>query len=222
MFLAIVGTFMYVVQNGASLSIANYIGLYSPILFGLYMLAQFILFRYTSTRKKPLDTIERGKYEDITLRRALIGFGVAAIVTVGAGTWLSYIGDEVTGMGTTFVGTLFLAAATSTPEVVVSLSAIRLGAVDMAIGNILGSNIFNMGVIIFVDDLLYTKGPLFSYTTPEHMSTVLFGILMSCLVVITLTFRFRYWSRVWVGGDTVILLGLYIAAMSTLYMLTVH
>jgi cation:H+ antiporter len=112
--------------------------------------------------------------------------------------------------------------ATSAPEVVVSLSAIRLGAVDMAIGNVLGSNIFNMGVVIFVDDLLFTRGPVLSYTTSDHMSTVLFGILMSCLVVITLTFRFRYWSRVWVGGDTVILVGLYAAAMGTLYMLTVH
>ena len=223
MFLAIVATFMYIVQNVSSLAIANYIGLYSPILFGLYLLTQYMLFRYRpAEREKPSDIVERDRYERLTMRKVIIGFSLAAITTVGAGIWLSYIGDEmarVTGLGTTFVGTLFLAAATSAPEIIVCFSAIRLGALDMAVGNVLGSNIFNMGVIIFVADLVYTKGPLFSYTTPEHMSTALFGVLMSCLIVIALVFRLRYWSRAWVGGDTVLLVGLYVAAIVTLYML---
>jgi len=223
MFLAIVATFMYIVQNVSPLAIANYIGLYSLILFSLYLLTQYMLFRYRpAEQEKPSDIVERDRYERLTMRKVIIGFSLAAITTVGAGIWLSYIGDEmarVTGLGTTFVGTLFLAAATSAPEIIVCFSAIRLGALDMAVGNVLGSNIFNMGVIIFVADLVYTKGPLFSYTTPEHMSTALFGVLMSCLIVIALVFRLRYWSRAWVGGDTVLLVGLYVAAIVTLYML---
>ena len=51
------------------------------------------------------------------------------------------------------------------------------------------------------------------------MSTALFGVLMSCLIVIALVFRLRYWSRAWVGADTVLLVGLYIAAIVTLYVL---
>jgi Ca2+/Na+ antiporter len=41
------------------------------------------------------------------------------------------------------VGNLFLAISTSLPEVVVSLAAVRLGALDLAVGNVLGSNLFN-------------------------------------------------------------------------------
>jgi len=223
MFLAVVTTFMYIVQNVSSLAIANYIGLYSPILFGLFLLTQYMLFRYRPAKQDiPSDIVKKGRYEGLTMRKVIIGFSLAAITTVGAGIWLSYIGDEmarVTDLGTTFVGTLFLAAATSAPEIVVCFSAVRLGALDMAVGNALGSNIFNMGVIIFVDDLAYTKGPLFSYTTPEHMSTALFGVMMSCLIVIALVFRLRYWSRAWVGADTVLLVGLYVAAIVTLFML---
>ncbi|MFC1987037.1 sodium:calcium antiporter [Chloroflexota bacterium] len=222
-FLALVATFMYIVQNVSSLSIANYIGLYSPILFGLFLLTQYMLFRYRpAEQENPANIIWRVRYERLTIRKVVIGFSLAAITTVGAGIWLSYIGDEmarVTGLGTTFIGTLFLAAATSAPEIVVSFSAIRLGALDMAVGNALGSNIFNMGVTIFVADLAYTKGPLFSYTTPEHMSTALFGVLMSCIIVTALVFRLRYWSRARLGGDTVLLVGLYVAAIVTLYML---
>jgi cation:H+ antiporter len=225
MFLAVVATFMYIVQNVSSLAIANYVGLYSPILFGLYLLTQYMLFRYRPVeQEKPGVIVEKGRYERLTMRKVVIGFSLAAITTIGAGIWLSYIGDEmatVTGLGTTFVGTVFLAAATSAPEIVVCLSSVRLGALDMAVGNALGSNIFNMGVIIFVDDLAFTRGPLFSYTTPEHMSTALFGVLMSCLIVIALVFRLRYWSRVWVGADTVLLVGLYVAAMVTLYKLAI-
>jgi len=199
MFLAVVTTFMYIVQNVSSLAIANYIGLYSPILFGLFLLTQYMLFRYRPAKQDiPSDIVKKGRYEGLTMRKVIIGFSLAAITTVGAGIWLSYIGDEmarVTDLGTTFVGTLFLAAATSAPEIVV------------------------LGVIIFVDDLAYTKGPLFSYTTPEHMSTALFGVMMSCLIVIALVFRLRYWSRAWVGADTVLLVGLYVAAIVTLFML---
>ncbi len=120
MFLAVVATFMYIVQNVSSLAIANYIGLYSPVLFGLYLLTQYMLFRYRpAEQEKPGDIVQRGRYERLTMRRVVIGFSLAAIITVGAGIWLSYIGDEmalVTGLGTTFVGTLFLATATSAPE----------------------------------------------------------------------------------------------------------
>ncbi len=225
MFMAVVATFMYIVQNVVSLGIGDYIGLYSPILFVLYLLTQYLLFRYRpAVQEKPGDVTEKSRYEKLTMRKVAIGFGLAAITTMGAGIWLSYIGDEmaaVTGLGTTFVGTLFLATATSAPEIVVCFSSVRLGALDMAVGNALGSNIFNMGVIIFVDDLAYSKGPLLSYTTPEHMSTALFGVLMSCLIVIALVFRLRYWSRAWVGADTVLLVGLYITAIFVLYKLAI-
>lgn len=52
-----------------------------------------------------------------------------------------------------FFGTLFIAAATSLPEVVVSIAAIRLGTIDLAIGNIFGSNIFNISILA-LDDIL--------------------------------------------------------------------
>lgn len=62
---------------------------------------------------------------------------------------------------TTFVGTLLIAASTSVPEFVVSVSALRMGAVDMAISTLLGSNLFDV-LVIAIDDIAYGKGPLLS------------------------------------------------------------
>lgn len=68
------------------------------------------------------------------------------------GIWLSSIGDRLsttTGLSVSFVGNLFLAISTSLPEIAASLSAIPLGAIDLAIGNVLGSNLFNI-LLFFV------------------------------------------------------------------------
>ncbi|MCK7514287.1 MAG: hypothetical protein MZV70_66565 [Desulfobacterales bacterium] len=71
---------------------------------------------------------------------------------------------EMTGLGQTFVGNIFVAIATSLPELTVSIAALRIGAVDMAVGNIFGSNLFNM-LILAVQDIFYFKGPILSHVS---------------------------------------------------------
>jgi cation:H+ antiporter len=68
------------------------------------------------------------------------------------------IADD-TGIATGFFGVAFLALATSLPELFTSLAALRLGAYDLAVGNLLGSNAFNI-VSLLVADLFFTSGPI--------------------------------------------------------------
>ncbi|GAB4389125.1 MAG: hypothetical protein Kow0025_12560 [Thermodesulfovibrionales bacterium] len=91
-------------------------------------------------------------------------------MSIAAGALLPYVGKGLAayhGLGTTFVGNIFIAAATSMPELVVSLAALRMGAPDLAAGNLLGSNIFNI-LILAADDLLYVRGPLLAGVTGDH------------------------------------------------------
>ena len=222
--IAAAATSLYIAQNVSSFGVFGYIGLYSPILLCLYLLAQYMLLRFQRTPQgqPPANGSVTADYESISLRRVSTFFGIAALATIGAGIWLGFIGDELTkltGLEASFVGTLFLAICTSAPEIVVSISALRLGALDMAVGNVLGSNLFNMGVIIFVDDLFYTAGPILSYAAMDHISTALFAILMSCVVIIGLIYRPRFWPRIWVGVDSVALILLYLGAIGILYLL---
>ncbi|HLC30590.1 MAG TPA: sodium:calcium antiporter, partial [Dehalococcoidia bacterium] len=109
-------------------------------------------------------------------------------------------------LGTTFVGSLFLAAATSMPELVVVLAAMRLGAYDMAVSNMVGSNLFNMGVIVFADDLFYVKGPVLSHVSETHVFSALAAAMMTCMLMVGLIFRTHRWSRAWASLDSVILI----------------
>jgi cation:H+ antiporter len=220
--IGVAATSIYVAQNVAPLGIFGYIGLYSPILLCLYLLVQYMLFRFQRTQQgqPPNSGSVPANYESISLKKVNTFFGLAALATIGAGIWLGFIGNElseVTGLKASFVGTIFLALCTSAPEVVVSISALRLGALEMAVGNVIGSNLFNMGVIIFVDDLFYTTGPILSYTSMDHIGTALFAILMSCVVIIGLIYRPRFWPRIWVGIDAAALILLYFGAVFVLY-----
>jgi Ca2+/Na+ antiporter len=90
------------------------------------------------------------KAQEVHIPSAGLGVLMLGIVAMGV-----LIGDRLaatTGLSRTFVGNLFLALTTSLPEIAASLAAIRLAAIDLAIGNVLGSNLFNI-TLFFVYDL---------------------------------------------------------------------
>ncbi len=223
--IAAAAAFLYLNQSGLPALAIGHVGFYSVILFGLYLMAQYMLFRFQTVKQEARTEEELRPllYASLPSMKRLVAYcTLAAIATIGAGIWLAIIGKEIslgTGLNASFVGTLFLAISTSAPEIVVSISAVRLGVIEMAVGNVVGSNIFNMGVVIFVSDLFYTRGPLLRDVGVGHILTALFGILMSGVVIIGIIFRPRFWLRSWVGIDTAALIILYVGAMVALYTL---
>jgi cation:H+ antiporter len=126
-----------------------------------------------------------------------MGYGVASIVIVGAGIWLPLIGVElarIMGWSNSFVGTLFVALATSVPELATTWGALRIGAIDMAVGNLLGSNLFDV-LILALDDFAYLPGPIYAQVSPVHGVTAITACMMSGAVIVALTYRPL--SRVW-------------------------
>ncbi len=116
---------------------------------------------------------------------------VLAVVIVGCGMWLSLLGDrmaETFGLGQSFVGTIFLALSTSLPELVVCIAAVRIGCYNMAVGNVLGSNIFNL-VIVFTADLGLRGGSLLFLASPEHLVTIAMVMILTCTVIAGLVYR---------------------------------
>lgn len=222
--IAAAATSLFLSQNLLTVAIFGRVGLYSVVLFVMYLAAQYMIFRFQQRKSEgervsgvtPVVSVE-------SARQVIIFFVVAALATVGAGIWLASIGSRIsqqTGLSAGFVGTLFLAFCTSAPEIVVSIAAVRLGAMEMAVGNMVGSNLFNMGFIIFVVDLFYAPGLVFQGVDTVHIVTALFAILMSCVVIIGAIFRPRLWLRGWVGTDTFLLVLFYLGAMVTLHQLS--
>ena len=169
-------------------------GLYTPVILLVYPVALRTLFIHE--RRNGLAAEPQPRASRTGLRRTGVRFALAAAAVVGAGAWLPFVGAELAramGWNNSFVGTLFIAAVTSAPELAVTVSALRIGALDMAIGNLLGSNLFNVAIIA-IDDLFYTKGPLLSHVAPVHAATAFSAVMMSALAIIGLLYRPR--SRV--------------------------
>ena len=123
-----------------------------------------------------------------TLRAWVLRYVFAASVVVGSGLFLPGTAKRIVTLmewNEAFVGTMFLALATSLPELAVSVSALAVGAVELAFSNLLGSNLFNL-VVLAVDDLLYRKGPLLAAASPVHVVTVFSAIMMTALVLVAL------------------------------------
>jgi cation:H+ antiporter len=121
-----------------------------------------------------------------SLHRGLIGFGIAALgLTVVTPLMVQSAAEiaEITGLGTTFVGTTLVALVTSLPVFVTTVAAVRLGADDMAIGNLFGSNMFNM-FAIGLTDAFYLQGRFLGVIDPAFLLVGMLGLLMTGLGLI--------------------------------------
>jgi cation:H+ antiporter len=164
-------------------------GLATPILLALYLVAMRTVFAYERDHAA-LETLELDTALP-ALRVAVVRFALAACVVAGAGIWLPFVATDLAnamGWNKSFVGSLFVALATSMPELAVTLSALRMGALDMAIGNLLGSNLFNVAIIA-VDDLFYRPGALLASVSPLHAVTAGSAITMTGLAMVGLFFK---------------------------------
>jgi len=168
-----------------------HIGLYSPVILVLYIIAVRTVFRYETRHIQAAVDKEPDQYPQITLRQAILRYVAAAVVVVAAGIWLPYIAEAIAhqmGWQQSFVGTLFVAFATSVPEIVVTITALRIGALNMAIGNLLGSNLFNI-LVLAIDDVIYVQGPLLSHVSPSHGASAFTAITMTAAAIIGLLYR---------------------------------
>ncbi len=115
------------------------------------------------------------------LRQALFGFCLATAVLIVATPIMvtsSVEIAEITRLGTTFVGTTLVALVTSLPEMVTTIAAAKYGANDMAVGNLFGSNLFNMAALGFVD-FFYLKGRFLGIVDPAFVLVGLLGLIMT-------------------------------------------
>lgn len=183
--------FSMLLDNAGISPAIGHVGLYSPLIVLVYISAMRTVHRF---EKHTLDTYTEAstkRYSQVTLRQAITGYTIAAVAVIAAGSWLPFIASDIAvlmGWRQSFVGTLLVAAVTSAPEVAVTISALRIGAIDMAIANLLGSNLFDI-LILAIDDVFYTKGSLLSNVASSHTITVFTAIMMSTLVVIGFIFR---------------------------------
>jgi cation:H+ antiporter len=176
------------------------VGLGSLILFILYVLGMRLVFRQEDMdrRQREQAVVVEGAIakQDILgrraeLRRAVIGFSLGALALLAAAPFLAWSAERIaeeTGTSATFIGTSLVAITTSLPELVTAVAAVRLGAFDLAVGNLFGSNAFNMAAFLFAD-LAYRGGGLLSSVSSTHALTALWSILMMNIGLMGIIYR---------------------------------
>ncbi len=170
----------------------GWIGVDSIVFLLVYVIAMRLIFLYEKKRAAEFfEEVFETRPEEMTMKQAYLRYSLFALVIIGAATWLPYLGEEIakiTGLERSFVGSIFIAVTTSLPEVVVSIAALRIGAVDLAFGNVLGSNLFNIAILA-LSDLMYTSGPLLNVVSDSHLITSIAAIVMTAITVIGLTYK---------------------------------
>jgi cation:H+ antiporter len=127
------------------------------------------------------------------LRRALFGYALTAVIILIAGPFAATSAGAIaaqSGLGETFVGTVFVALATSLPELVATWTAVRMGSFDLAAGNVFGSNAFNILLLLPVD--LASAEPLFAVAAPAHVLTCLWIVLVTGVTVMGQLYRVEH------------------------------
>ena len=194
----------------ATAGIALSKGGFSVVIFVSYFVLAWIIYKNEPKSVKQPDSAG-------TAGKAIFYFIIAAFVIAATGIWLAYIGKELSTvfhLGESFVGSLFLGLTTTLPEITVSVAALLMGAKEIAIANMIGSNLFNM-TIIFVDDMLYAKAPILEAVSGAHVWQGCIVMAMTAIVIIAMVTKVKrkFFNVSWYTPALVIifLLGTYIS-----------
>jgi cation:H+ antiporter len=197
----------------------GHVGLASPIILVLYAVAMSAMYRY-ERRGTPQDTPRAVPRADVLIGPIWLRFGLAALGVAGAATVLPFVADQLAdamGWDSTFVGTSLVAIATTLPELTVTVAALRLGQVDLAVGSLLGSNLFNVAIVA-VDDVFYRPGAILASVSPLHAVSAMSATMMSGVAIAGLLYRPRIRLLRTVGWVSLFLFSAYLLNASALFL----
>lgn len=217
--LGVVAAGMLLARTDVNLTV-GWVGIPSLLLILLYFVSASTIAQFESRRRAAvLEEVEIFQYEHVTTQQAYRQFCWHSVAIVILGVWLAFLGDqiaEVTGLGKSFIGAILLATATSLPEIVASVAAVRLNAVDLAVSNLFGSNLFNL-TILGIYDLIYLPGSLWLSISQIHIFTDVVAMVMTSVAIAGLIYHAVSRSRMYITWDGLTIIALYIGGMYVIY-----
>ncbi len=148
------------------------------------------------------------------MRPALIFAGLVALM--GAGGWvISQVGGSFIsrfGLSSSLVGSLITAVVTSLPELVTTLVAVRRGALQLAVGGIIGGNTFDT-LFLVASDVAYRDGSIYHAIESNDLYWLGTGLLMTAILLAGLILRQRQGPGK-IGIESVLMIGIYLTALT--------
>ena len=193
-----------------------WVGVSSLVIIAVYVVGIWLLRR--ETRSAVVEQVEEPADDFPSLRRGLLGFAIAAAVLIVVVPYLVEATVDIAGilgLGAGFAGLVLLSFVTSMPELLAAVAAVRLGSLDLAVGNLLGSSAFCMFGLALADFFL-TDGPFLNLIDP---SFALVGLLVILLINMALIANLARSERrvLFVEIDAVLILVVYVLGLFLLY-----
>lgn len=151
------------------------------------------MWRPRNTKDTVLD-VPKEKNKQKSLSALLIKFAISALIISGCGYVVAKAGMGIsvqTGLSSSFVGALFTATSTSLPELVVTVMAVRHGALTLAVGNVLGGNTFDV-LIVPLTDIFYRGGSILHYSSVGSQLIIVMASFMTSILLLGLLDRERH------------------------------
>jgi cation:H+ antiporter len=149
---------------------------------------------------------------------SLLFLSCAAII-VAAGVRLARYGEVIatrTGLGGLWIGSILLAAATSLPELATDIAAVRIGAPDLAAGDLFGSSMSNMLILALID-LMYPRAQVLRAATLDHIISAMLAIILTAIAALFLLVRTNV-SFLGIGPGSVLLVVTYFVGTRAIYL----
>ncbi len=204
------------------------IGVWSASLVPLFAIAVWLSSRYENrptwivaggglpmAPPTPSTASEHGASQ--TLRGLVVDATVTGLIILVAGSLLAETGDAIayqTGIGESLVGFLLVGLATSLPEISSMVAAVRLHRYELAIGDIFGTNLFDL-LLIPVADIAYGRAPILSTGGRFEALAALLGIVLTAIYVVGLLDR-RNRTFLRMGYDSLVAIVVYVVGLAVL------
>jgi cation:H+ antiporter len=156
------------------------------------------------------EDVPEEDHSGVSLRGFAVQFAVLALF-IGVAGWAlegsATVIAEDTGLSYAVVGSLFTAAVTSLPELVTTLSAVRNGALTLAVAGIIGGNAFDTLFAAF-SDVAYRGGSIYHAVSDPVIFWTALGTCMTAFLLIGLIRREQKGPAL-IGFESVSLFALY-------------
>ncbi len=144
--------------------------------------------KYLSSENGEVSEEEVEDTSDLTVKQVLIRFAAVSVGIIALSILITFVTDKISielNLGAGLAGAIFLGIATSLPELSSTYALFKIKNYNIAIGNIIGSNIFNF-TILSLADMVYVGQGIYDYSDPKTVNLLVFGTLATFFSMIVL------------------------------------
>lgn len=164
----------------------GFVSITSVLILILYFITVYVMYKMGGTSET-----DDGAPVKLTRTQIITRFTLVSVIIVVFSIILTYITDGISdklGLGKTVAGAIFLGVATSLPETASTWTLFKIKNYDIAIGNIVGSCLFNF-TILSIADFFYTGGGIYAVSDPSTANLIIFASIASALAAVGVKIR---------------------------------